>query len=204
MNKLTIKHLKTFIVLGIIYLLGFFVLERIHLFDITYMETWLDTYIPFNEYFVIPYIIWYFYIMLGFLYFLKQDDFQFNRCIFYLFAGMYIALIIYTFFPNGQNLRVTLTNNNICSQLVKILYTIDTSTNVCPSLHTYNSIMMYVALKKSDFFKNKRLLDILTFILVVSICASTVLIKQHAIMDVFGGILLCVVVYIIGKYKFGY
>lgn len=198
------KHIKTLIICSAIYLIGFFVLERFHLFELTYMETWLDNYIPFNEYFVIPYVIWYFYIILGFIYFLFQDDFQYHRCMYYLFAGMFIALFIYTFFPNGQNLRVELTNDNIFQSMVSFLYTIDTPTNVCPSLHTYNSIMMYVALKRSHFFKNRRVLDILTFILVVSICASTVLIKQHAIVDVFGGILMSIIVYYVGKYKFGY
>lgn len=198
------KHIKLLLICSAIYLIGFFVLERFNLFELTYMETWLDNYIPFNEYFVIPYVIWYVYIIAGFIYFLYQDDFEYNRCMYYLFAGMFIALIIYTFFPNGQNLRVELTNENIFQSMVSLLYAIDTPTNVCPSLHTYNSIMMYVALKRSHFFKDKHLLDILAFILVISICASTVLIKQHAIVDVFGGILMSIIVYYVGKYKFGY
>lgn len=204
MNNLIKKHIKELGIFGAIYLVGFFILERFHLFELTYMETWLDAYIPFNEYFVIPYIIWYFFMGAGFLYFVYQNDKEFHRCMYYLFAGMYIALFIYTFFPNGQNLRVIPTNDNICSKLVSLLYTIDTSTNVCPSLHTYNSIMMYVSLKKNQFFKHRPILDICTFILVVSICASTVFIKQHAIVDVFGGIFMSFVVYIFGKYKWNY
>lgn len=198
------KQLKLLLILFLIYILGFVLLEHIDSSRVIYTQTWIDQYIPFNEYFIIPYVLWYVFIVVGFLYFLLNDEKGFYRTCFYLFAGMYACLILYLVFPSAQGLRVHLTHENIFQTIISFLYTVDTPTNVCPSIHVYNSVMMYVSLLKNEIFKEHRLFSIGIGILVIFICISTVMIKQHAFIDIIAALILGVIIYAIGKWKWNY
>lgn len=198
------KQLKLLLILFVIYVLGFVLLEQIDSSRVIYTQTWIDQYIPFNEYFIIPYVLWYIFIVVGFLYFLLKDEKGFYRTCFYLFAGMYICLILYFIFPSAQGLRVHLTCENLFEKIISFLYTIDTPTNVCPSIHVYNSIMMYVSLLKNEGFKEHRFFSVGVGILVVFICMSTVMIKQHAFIDIVAALILGAIIYAIGKWKWNY
>ena len=60
----------------------------------------LDDMIPFCEWFVIPYLIWFLYIPAVFLFLFYHSKKEFYRMCAYEFTGMTIALIVYTVFPN--------------------------------------------------------------------------------------------------------
>lgn len=196
--------IKEIIILFMIYMIGFFLLERWTSSRMIMTSSTLDQYIPFNEYFVIPYLLWFVYIGLGFLYFIFIDNDGLRRTTFYLFTGMFICLIIYFLFPNGQDLRVSLNNENLFQCLVSFLYTIDSPTNVCPSIHVYNSLMMMISLRKSQLMRNHQWIMCGIAVLAALICISTVMIKQHAIIDVFMAIILVIIVYYVGKKKYQY
>ena len=107
------------------------------------------------------------------------------------------TLLIYVIYPNGQELRVTTFENpNLLTDFVQYLYSCDTNTNVCPSLHVIGSFAAVFGV-----FHSKKLCSwSLKVIIVVSaalIALSTVFIKQHSIVDVFAGIALSVVVWAI-------
>ena len=192
-------HIKYVIQFLLIYVFIFLILENWDNRVYYTTDSWIDQYIPFNEYFVIPYLFWFIYIALGFIYFIFIDQKGFKRTCFYLFVGMFTCLIIYMIWPNQQNLRVNLNNTNIFQTLVSFIYTIDSPTNVCPSIHVYNSIMMMIYLFKSECMKNHKLLSVINIIIAVLICLSTMFIKQHAFVDVVLAIVLCIVIYNIGK-----
>lgn len=105
-------------------------------------------------------------------------------------------------FPNGQDLRVTLNNDILFQCLVSFLYTIDSLTNICPSIHVYNSLMMLILLGKSWLIRNHQWIMCGSVVLAALICISTVMIKQHAIIDVFYGNSFSY--YYIGKKKYQY
>ena len=65
----------------------------------------LDEHIPFIEYFIIPYLLWFVFIVAAFLYFFFTDVPGFYRLAKFMFTGMTVFLIICTIFPNGQDLR---------------------------------------------------------------------------------------------------
>jgi membrane-associated phospholipid phosphatase len=89
----------------------------------------------------------------------------------------------------------TLGRSNIFTRALGRLYSIDTATNVFPSIHVYNSIGAMIAIRKSERLRQIKWLQISTFILTVLICMSTVALKQHSILDVFGGIALSIIMY---------
>lgn len=154
----------------------------------------LDDKIPFCEYFLIPYLLWFAYVAVSILYFFFTSKQDYYRLCAFLFTGMTISLIICTVWPNGHDLRPTVfERNNVFTRMVAVLYATDTSTNVFPSIHVYNSIGVFLALRSSERLQGIKWLQIASFLLCVSIICSTVLLKQHSILDVFGGIALSMI-----------
>lgn len=156
----------------------------------------LDDYIPFCEYFIIPYFLWFAYVAWGIAYFyIKNKDEYFKLCT-VLFTGMTIFLIVSTIYPNGHYLRpASFERTNIFTEAVKWLYMTDTATNLFPSIHVYNSIAINMAVFHSENFKKNWFVRILSSVLMVSIILSTMFLKQHSVFDVVTGIVLAVFMY---------
>ncbi|MEG0369595.1 MAG: phosphoesterase [Hungatella sp.] len=179
-----------------LYLPWFFYLERTVTTDYYILHTRLDDLIPFNEYFIIPYLLWFFYVAGSILYFFFTNKQDYYRLCAFLFIGMTISLLVCTIFPNGTDLRTTVDpNKNVCAWLVYYLHSADTATNIFPSIHVFNSIGVHIAIQKSDAFKNRRTLRMGSFLLMISICMATVVLKQHSIVDVFGAGFMAYVLY---------
>lgn len=187
-----------------IYLIWFFYLESRTGIRHTPIHIALDDMIPFNEYFIIPYFLWFGYVAAVVLFFFFRSKEDFYRCTAFLFIGMTICLVIYTIWPNGQDLRpVQFQRDNIFTDLVKQLYLTDTSTNVCPSIHVFNSIGVHIAICKSSLFHQKKILKTASFVLMLSICLSTVFLKQHSVFDGICALALAAIMYVV-SYKIDY
>lgn len=179
-----------------LYIPWFSYLERTVTRDYYVIHTRLDDFIPFHEFFIIPYLAWFFYVSGVILYFFFKNKQDYYRLCIYLFTGMTLSLIVCTVFHNGTDLRpVVDPEKNICSKLVACLHAADTSTNIFPSIHAYNSIVVHLSIIKSEAFKNRRFFRLLSLIMAVSICVSTVCLKQHSIVDVMGAMLMAYAFY---------
>lgn len=156
----------------------------------------LDDKIPFNEYFIIPYMMWFGFIAITILYFFFANRTEFYKLTLFLFAGMTIFLIISTIFPNGQDLRpMTFARDNMFVDMVKTLYQTDTPTNVLPSIHVFNSIGAYIAIAHNERLKNIKPIKYASFILTLAIILSTMVLKQHSIIDVIVATIMAAVLY---------
>ncbi|NLW10863.1 MAG: hypothetical protein GX028_02465 [Clostridiaceae bacterium] len=161
-----------------------------------WMKSPLDDLIPFVPAFIIPYTLWFAYVasaIVLFLFISKQD--YFRLCAF-LFIGMSIILTIYMLFPNGHRLRPQVDADGLFLTMIARLHDADTSTNVAPSIHVYNSIGVHIALAKAEKTANIRWLRSGSFVLMLLIIMSTVFLKQHSIDDIFFALPLCLVMYI--------
>lgn len=179
-----------------IYLLWFAFLEkRVQTqFHVIHME--IDNYIPFCEFFIIPYLLWFLYIAVTVLYMGFRDKAEYYRLCTFLFTGMTIFLIVSTLYPNGHYLRPTeFERNNIFTYLCGLLYQADTATNLFPSIHVYNSIGVHIAIAKSETTRNNKFVHIGSGILMTSIILSTVFLKQHSVFDLLTGLLTALVIY---------
>ena len=180
----------------IIYMLWFTYLEKRNNVEFYSIHMTLDDMIPFCEYFIIPYMLWFLYIAGTVLYFMFTDVKDFYKCCAMLFTGMTICLIIYTVFPNQQNLRPTsFANDSIFIRMVASIYAADTATNVCPSIHVLNSLCAFFSICESKRLRKHKLLLVFTGILSISICMSTVFLKQHSFFDVLCGTGLAILLY---------
>lgn len=159
----------------------------------------IDDKIPFCEYFIIPYYLWFLFIPAVMIYLFFYSKREYYEACAFLFIGMTIFLIICTVWPNGINLRQEITSDNVFSRLVEGLRKTDTSTNVFPSLHVFNTLGCLIALLKSKGLRDKKfiLLKILAGILSILIILSTLFLRQHSVVDVLGAFGLAVIMYIV-------
>lgn len=192
------KHAWTLLYI-LIYMPWFMWLEKHVTTDFNLIHLPIDDKIPFCEYFIIPYYLWFLFIPAVMIYLFFYSKREYYEACAFLFIGMTIFLIICTVWPNGINLRQEITSDNVFSRLVEGLRKTDTSTNVFPSLHVFNTLGCLIALLKSKGLRDKKfiLLKILAGILSILIILSTLFLRQHSVVDVLGAFGLAVIMYIV-------
>lgn len=156
----------------------------------------IDDMIPFVEYFIVPYLLWFVFIAAVFLYFFFTDVEGFYRLAKLSFIGMTIFLVISTLMPNGLMLRpYVFPRENVFTELVRILYRTDTPTNVFPSLHVFNSIAACIAIHESEALQKHKVVCWGSYLLATTIVLATMFLKQHSIIDVIAAFVLAYALY---------
>lgn len=182
---------------AVFYLSCFAFLEKHVLVPDLWVHCSLDNLIPFCKYAIIPYVMWFPWIPFTLFYILRHAPrADFWRLCLPLFAGMTLSLLFYVMVPNGLSLRPhSVPGNDIFAEAVRMLYRSDTPTNVCPSIHVFNSVTLDMAFQRSTLLAKPkyRLVRWGAHLLDVSIVLSTMLLKQHSVIDVVCGIVLAIV-----------
>ena len=181
------RRYRPLLVMGIyavFYMIAFFYLEQregaIH--EINFG---IDAYIPFCEIFIIPYLMWFGYVAITVCFLCIKDKEESDRLVAFLMAGMTIFIVVSAVYPNGHHLRpAVFPRDNVFTRMIAVLYESDTPTNVLPSIHVYNSIAIMIAVWRSKCFQGHKLITGFMLGLGASIICSTVLIKQHSMIDV--------------------
>ncbi len=179
-----------------IYLLLFALVE--HLIVDNYWVSWctLDDKIPFVRQFVLIYVLWY-PLMLGTaLYLLLRDRRAFVRYARSVVIALTACMLIFVLLPSGQVLRpAEVPGNDLTAWLLRAIYAADTNTNVFPSMHVVGTLAAVIGI--FDSRSAPRGMQCSVALLGVLINASTVLIKQHSVLDILGGIVLYWLVYLL-------
>ena len=178
-----------------VYLLFFFVIERIVITGYWPTQTWLDGKIPFCEWFVIPYCLWYPLLVAVGLWLLRKDREGFRRYMRFLAITFFLSELIWLLVPNGQDLRpAVMPRDHLLTRLVAELYAIDTNTNVFPSVHVVGAIGAAWAVRKTPSLRHRPAIRRAVAVLAALICLSTLFIKQHAVLDAASGLGLALAV----------
>ncbi|MEY8516277.1 phosphatase PAP2 family protein [Lachnospiraceae bacterium 29-84] len=180
----------------LIYLVWFAYLERTvtRRFHVIHMA--VDDYIPFVELFIVPYLLWFGYVAVAIVYFFFKDVQDYYKLCIFLFVGMTVFLVVSTVYPNGHYLRPRVfERDNIFVDMVKALQMVDTPTNLFPSIHVYNSIGVHISVMQSQRLKEKKWIRRISFVLMLSIIAATMFLKQHSVFDVITGCVMGAVMY---------
>ena len=158
----------------------------------TPIHCWLDDVIPFNELFLIPYVLWYALIVVTLAYYFFFDIPRFKQVQIFILITQIIAMTCYVLFPSRQDLRSeTFARDNFLTRLMAFIYSFDTSTGVCPSLHVAYSIGIASVVAKDDYFSRPFKIGLTAF--VILICVATTFVKQHSAVDVFAALPVCLV-----------
>lgn len=103
------------------------------------------------------------------------------------FLSRIVCLIFFLVFPT-TNVRPVLDASGFWNQILSYVYSIDAADNLFPSIHCLVSWFCYIGIrgKKNIPFWYRGL----SCIMALLVCISTLLTKQHVIIDVIGGVVL--------------
>ena len=173
------------------YLLCFFLMERlvpVEGYWVSYLP--LDDRIPFLECFVIPYCLWYLLLPFTGVVLLLTDVPELRRYMRFLMLGFGVSMLFCLLVPNGQDLRpAEFARDNPFTRVLAAIYAVDTNTNVLPSMHVVGCGASASAAFGSRGPLRRVRWGVLALCLLV--CASTVLVKQHSLLDLLAGLALC-------------
>ena len=173
-----------------VYLVWFFAMEKIPNRNYHIVYSKLDDYIPFYKPAILIYSSWFLMLVIPFVYLLKRKSYDdLYNIIIPMFSAMFISLIIYVIYPTALDIRVTdITGNDICSWIIRKIQQIDDPNNVCPSIHVSTTVIIYNQFRR--ILKDNKKSKALFLLWSAGICISTMLVKQHSIIDVVCGVVL--------------
>lgn len=192
LSNITSKEYRHLLLLlgWVVYFFMYFVTERLipeskcHV-----VHSVVDDLIPFNEYFVLFYVSWYLFMVWSLLAFVLYDIKSFVRAQKIVIGMQIIAVITYIVWPSVQFLRpASFEHDNFCTWLLGIIYSADTPTGVCPSLHVGYTLAVLSAWLTTGNVKiwKKILITCWGFMICISVC----FVKQHSYTDVWAALVM--------------
>ena len=143
----------------------------------------LDDLIPFDEFFALFYVGWYALCFASLGYYFFHDVESFRKLQIFIMITQAVAMACYILYPTRQDLRPTVfPRENVLSAVMGFIYSFDTSTGVCPSLHVGYSLGILSVVWKDR--KASPVLKGLLLAFVLGICAAVCFVKQHSAVDV--------------------
>ena len=181
------RHGLVILSYSIIYLILFWYLEQQPVHGYHVVHTVFDDMIPFCEFFIVPYLLWFPYMFAAVAYFIffNKNKHEYYQLTFNLMLGMTIFLIVSYVYPNMQQLRpAVFPRENLFTEVVRWLYRTDTPTNILPSIHVFNSLAIHMSLASCESMRKHPVIRRCSLILTVLIILSTMFLKQHSVIDV--------------------
>lgn len=163
-----------------------------------HIQTPIDVMIPFNKYFIVPYILWYLYIGFIFFYYAVYDDKKYFKLLAGVNIGMMICFVIYYFFPTYVP-RPQVYGEDIFADLVRFIYGRDNPYNCFPSIHVLDSVIMAVYINRDETITLNT--KIISTLISASIILSTMFVKQHYFYDAVSATILAYGMYFVFNYK---
>lgn len=179
-----------------IYGLRYLILENMEpLTQFHLIHSPIDDLIPFQEWFLIPYALWYIGLAGMHIYTMVYDIPSFRRYSKFLILSMSASTLIFILYPSYQDLRPEVfPRENPLTWIVGMLYTADTNTNIFPSEHAIGAIAIFCASVHTKGLRSPGKTAAFA-VLTVLICLSTVFLKQHSICDVLAAVPICAATY---------
>jgi len=147
----------------------------------------IDAMIPFVPQMVWGYCLFFILFAVVGIPLLIWDGAAFSRWMYFLMIAFTLTLIFDVIFPNKHTLRpVDFVPTGVSEKLLALIWSVDTPTNVFPSMHVLGCIGDAAAVLNSRVFTRWHKYVIL--ILSAVCCVSTVLVKQHAFIDTVGAL----------------
>ena len=160
------------------------------------IETGVDRSLPFVPQFLVIYFGCYLFWAVNYILIARQE----RRSVYQFFTGDFISRCIclgfFLAYPT-TNTRPLITDGGLWNQAALWLYSIDAADNLFPSIHCLVSWFCYLGIrgrKEIPVWYQR-----VSMVIAVLVFASTLLTKQHVIVDVAGGILLAELCFFIGR-----
>nr|WP_300837969.1 phosphatase PAP2 family protein [uncultured Acetatifactor sp.] len=160
------------------------------------IEGELDKLIPLVPWTVAIYLGCYLFWIVNYILIARQGKREVCQFFAADFLSRAVCLAFYLLYPT-TNIRPVVEPEGLWNQVVIGLYATDAADNLFPSIHCLVSWFCYIGLRgKNSVPKWYRVLSCL---LALAVCISTLTTRQHVIADVAGGIALAEICLFIGK-----
>lgn len=180
---------------GLFFLSEYLAKDRYHV-----IHCGLDDLIPFNEYFIIFYILWFPFWVLMLIYTMCFEVPTFKRLMNFFILAYGICVLIFLIWPTGHDMRPeTFPRSNLCTSLVKWIYAADEPRSIFPSEHVVGAFAVVFAASDSKRFSGRKSMVVITF-LAVMISISITYVKQHSALDILGAAPVCAIGYFVCFY----
>jgi membrane-associated phospholipid phosphatase len=166
------------------------------------LVTDLDRQIPFVKAFVVPYLSWYVFLLLGFLYLAYKDRRNYYITLVEFVIGLLICYGVYAIYQTTVP-RPELTGSDWLLRMVEWVYRSDQPFNCFPSTHVLTSyLMMRAYLRTSQVATRYKIIVTVMSLLII---VSTQFVKQHVLLDIVGAVLVAEgVVYALDRMRRGW
>ncbi|WP_438493525.1 phosphatase PAP2 family protein [Paenibacillus sp. IHBB 3054] len=149
------------------------------------LATNLDLLLPFVPSFIIPYVLWYPFVTAVLIVLAFRNRGIYYQTLIALCSGLILSYIVYALFQTTVQRPEVLTETDFIHRLISYVYSHDQPFNCFPSIHVLTSFLM---LRGTSVFG--RMVWLFTATMSILIIVSTVLVKQHVLADIVGGILV--------------
>ena len=160
------------------------------------LMTPLDERIPFIPQWVIVYFLSFFSWAVNAVLIIsdsKEHGFRFTSA--YCFA-LIVSGAIFILYP-GTLRRPEITGTGAFPELMRFLYSVDSATNLCPSLHVLASYFCWRG--SADAENLPAWLAPVNFIFLILVCLSILFIKQHVLIDIPSAVILAEISLFVAK-----
>ena len=180
------------------YFLIYFIIQSVVTTGDYNFLTYFDEIIPFN-----PHFVWIYHtiipmIAITLIILIKSKDLFLSTIVAFLLATA-VLFLFYIFFPSFYPRENFIDNSSISGFLVEITRKIDGAQNTFPSSHVTFSWLITFFVGLSTCVKKNKWIYRGYFVWALLISLSTLAIKQHFIVDVFSGIILAFLCYLVSK-----
>jgi len=176
------------------------VLNQAHM-PVYSLMTDLDAQIPFVPMFIIPYLIWYPFIIIVLFMLCIRERSVYYRTLLTQCLGLVACYIIFYLFQTTVE-RPTTMGTGIFEGLVNLVYSTDNPYNCFPSIHVLTSYLMIKGATACAFYPNweRTAVKVCAWMII----ASTLFVKQHVLLDIAGAIAVVELLwYGVGKLPLG-
>ncbi|NOU63124.1 phosphatase PAP2 family protein [Paenibacillus sp. LMG 31461] len=161
------------------------------------LMTDLDRQIPFIKGFVVPYLSWYVFLAVGFLYLAYRDRANYIQTLVEFIIGLLLCYSVYAIYQTTVP-RPDIEGGDWLLRTVQWVYRSDEPFNCFPSTHVLTAYLMMRA-----YLRSKRIAmphTIIVTSMAILIIVSTLFVKQHVLMDIVGAVLVAEgVVYLVER-----
>ncbi len=156
----------------------------------------IDMSLPFIPAFIVIYVLSYLQWVFGFGLVARESKEVCYRVISSEIIAKIICFVIFVVFPTTM-LRPEINDSDFFSTLTKVIYFLDTPTNLFPSVHCLESWILFRT--AHEITRHKKWLVAAWLIFALLVFASVLLVKQHLILDIPAAILIAEISLFAGK-----
>lgn len=155
-----------------------------------------DDLIPFVPAFIVIYVLSFVQWALGFIVTGRESREFCHKVLSAEIVAKVICFVIFLVFPTVMT-RPEITGSDIFSKFTAFIYSVDTPDNLFPSIHCFMSVYFAAVIVRSE--KTGKAFKAANVVFAVLVCACVVLVKQHVLVDIAGGVILAFIAPFIAK-----